>query len=245
MNINEIITEAEYTRERSAKELFEYVTQKDKELREWSPPERSRKIRYQELGKGLPNKFTHELTPLAYYAKAYYGHNPIARFKPCCGSEQYDGIIIDNDENVLVEFTDAIDGKKWGLQKEFLINLQPAPWEYNILGVKDNKTKRTRTVSDIIITEDSPPHSVIINKIKTSVQAAISEKCKKSLKGTLPYGRNTTILIGTFDDTVIRPSIHKNDWDDFVAFKQVEIDSMKHNFSKIILFGWLDKKFIE
>ena len=249
MNINDILTEVEYTKERSAKELFEWMSLKNKELSEWSwehsETESLRKIKHRELSKRLPDRFVHELMPFAYYAKSYYGDKREVRFKPCCGSEQYDGIIIDNGEEIFVEITNAIDGKIWGLQKELLIKNGRSPWEHEILGVKGNKTKRTRSVNDIIISEDSPPHSVIIDKIKETVKKAILEKCKKSLKQTLPYGQNKTVLIGTFDDTVIRPDTHKNDWEDFLSFKRTELDSMKHNFKKIILFGWLDKKFTD
>ncbi|MCH7556857.1 MAG: hypothetical protein IIB56_05300 [Planctomycetes bacterium] len=56
----------------------------------------------------------------------------------------------------------------------------------------------------------------------------------------LRYGKDKTILIVTFDDT----GFSENDRNDFVNFKQAEIDSMEHNFIKIILFGWHSKKFI-
>ncbi len=101
MNINDILTENEYKKERPAKELFEFVKQKGKELSEWNPEHSDaktrRKMRYKEHGKGLPYKLEHELKPFAYYANAYYGNKPEVRFKPCCGSEQYDGIIVDNN----------------------------------------------------------------------------------------------------------------------------------------------------
>ncbi|MBN1391933.1 MAG: hypothetical protein JW947_03920 [Sedimentisphaerales bacterium] len=243
MNISDILTENEYTKERSAEELTEYVNHKEKELWDWSQKhsatESLRKIKHKELGKRLPEKFAHELTPFAYYAKTYYGNKPEVRFKPYCGSEQYDGIIITGGKKISVEFTDAIDGKIWGLQKELLVKNGHSPWEHQVLGVKNKKTKRNRSLSDIIISGDPPPHLIIVDKIKETVITAIFEKCKKSLKPNLPYGQNSTILIVTFDDTVI------NDWDGFVAFKKTKLDSMKHNFSKIILFGWVSKKFID
>lgn len=193
----------------------------------------------------MPDKFAHELTPFAYYANAYYGNKPEVKFKPCCGSEQYEGIIIDNRNEVFVEITNAIDGKTWGLQKELLVADGHSPWEHAILGVEGSRTKRTRSVRDIKISEDALPHSVIIDKIKKLVEKTVLEKCEKSLEQNLPYGQNKTILIVTFDDTIVRPSIRKNYWDDFIDFKRAEVDSMKHNFKKIILFGWLDKKFID
>jgi hypothetical protein len=243
MNINEIITEAEYTKERSAKELFEWMTLKYEEMSKWSAD--NPKLKYTVLNKGLPKKFIFELIPFAYYANNYYSGNSKVMFKPCSGSEQYDGIIIDNANKAFVEITYAVDGKISGLQDELLMKTGHSPWEHNILGVKDNKTKRKRSVNDIIISEDSPPHTVIIDKIKTTVKTAISEKCKKSLEQTLPYQQNKTILIGTFNNTVVRPSINKKDWNYFVTFKQTEIDSMEHNFIKIILFGWIDRSFID
>jgi hypothetical protein len=249
MNINDIFTEIEYTKERSAEELFKWVNLKEEELREWgwehSGTKALRQIKHMALSKRLPNKFAHELTPFAYYANAYYGNKPEVRFKPCCGSEQYEGIVIDNRNKVFVEITNAIDGKAWGLQKELLVADGHSPWEHAILGVEGNRTKRTRSVSDIKISEDALPHSVIIDKIKKLVEKRVLEKCKKSLEQNLPYGQNKTILIVTFDDTIVRPSIRRNCWDDFIDFKRTEVDSMKHNFKKIILFGWLDKKFID
>jgi len=245
MNINEILTKIEYTKERSVEELFEFVKQKDKELNGWNPEHSDaktrRKIRYRELDKGLPRKFRHELTPLAYYANTYYGNKPEVRFKPCCGSEEYDGIIFDHNKQIFVEITNAIAGRKWGLQKELLIENRCTPWAHNINGVKGNKIKRKRSASDIIISNDSPSHKDTICKAKELVKKAANKKCKKSMDPKQPYGENKTILIVAFDDTVF---VIESDWNDFANFKQAEIDSMEHNFIKIILFGWISKKFI-
>jgi hypothetical protein len=245
---SDIITEIEYTKERSAKELFEFFSQKEEERCAWSwehsETKAIREIKYRELDKGLPKKFAHEFTPFAYYANTYYSNKPEVRFKPCCGSELYDGIIIDNGNEIFVEITNAIDGKIWGLQKELLTENGHSPWEHSIHGVKGNKTKRNRSPSDIIISNEAIRHSDVIRKSKISVKNVVLKKCIKSLGQTLPYGREKTILIVTFDDTAVRPSRSKKDWDDFVDFKRTEIDSMEHNFRKIILFGWLDKKFI-
>ena len=242
MSINDILTEDEYTKERSAKELFEFVKQKRKELEAWNPEHSDaktrREMRHREHGKGLPYKFEHELAPFAYYANDYYYNKPKVRFKPCCGSEQYEGIIVDNNKEIFVEITDAIEGWKWGLQKELLIENGLAPWEHDIQGVKENKTKRKRTTSDIIISEDSDAD--VICKANELVKKAANIKCKKSMGQKLPYGKDKTILIVTFDDT----GFSEKDKNDFVNFKQAEIDSMEHNFIKIILFGWLDKRFI-
>jgi len=245
MNINDILTKIEYTKERSAKGLFEFVKQKDKELSGWnlehSDTKTRRKIRYRELDKGLPRKLRHELTPFAYYAKTYYINTPSARFKPCCGSEEYDGIIFDSNKKIFVEITNAIAGRKWGLQKELLIENGCSPWAHNIRGVQGNKTKRKRSASDIIISNDSPSHKDTICKAKELVKKTANKKCKKSMGPKQPYGENKTILIITFDDTVF---FIESDWNDFVNFKQAEIDSIKHNFIKIILFGRISKKFI-
>ena len=248
MNINVILTEIEYTKGRSAKDLFEWVNLKEEELRAWSwehsGTKALREIKHRELSKGLPDKFAHELTPFAYYANTYYGNKPEVRFIPFCGSEQYDGTIIDNGNEVFVEITNAIDGKTWGLQKELLTENGHSPWEHRILGVKGNKTKRNRSVSDIITSDKWVLHSDVIFKIKKLVTKVVLTKCNISLEQKLPYGQNKTILIVTFDDTVVRPSNSKKDWDDFIDFKRTEVDSMEHNFRRIFLFGWLDKKFI-
>lgn len=245
MNINDILTKIEYTKERSAEELFEFVKQKGKELKAWNPEHSDaktrREMRYREHNKGLPYKFEHELRTFAYYAKTYYGNKPEVRFKPCCGSEEYDGIIFDNNKKIFVEITNAIAGRKWGLQKELLIENGCSPWAHNIRGVQGNKTKRKRSASDIMISNDSPSHKETICKAKKLVKKAANKKCKKSMGPKQPYGENKTILITTFDDTVF---FIESDWNDFVNFKQAEIDSIKHNFIKIILFGWISKKFI-
>ena len=132
----------------------------------------------------------------------------------------------------------------WGLQKELLLENGHSPWAYGINGVKDNKTKRNRSVNDIIINNEAISHSDLIYKIKKLVKNKVLTKCTKSMEQNLPYGQNRTILIVTFDDTVVRPSISKKDWDNFLDFKQSEVDSIAHNFRKLILFGWLDKQFI-
>lgn len=238
MNIKHVFTEIEYTKERSAKELFEFVKQKNKELRAWRG--HSRAETYRELDKGLPYKFTHELTPLAYFAKNYCSNAPNARFQPCCGSEQYDGIIVDNNKKIFVEITDAIVGWKWGLQKELLIENGWSPWEHDIHGVQGNKTKRNRSASDIITSNEPVNQTDLICATKELVKKQANNKCKMSMEQKLQYGKDKTILIVTFDDI----GFSENDRNDFVNFKQAEIDSMKHNFINIILFGWTSKKFI-
>lgn len=165
---------------------------------------------------------------------------PSAKFKPCCYSEQYDGIIVDNNKEIFVEITDAIEGWKWRLQKELLAENGCSPWEHNIHGVEGNKTKRNRSVSDIITSNDVINHTDVIYTTKELVKEKANNKCKKSMKSTLPYGQNKTILIVTFEDI----GFSKKNCDDFVKFKHSEIDSMEHNFIKIILFGWDSKRFI-
>jgi hypothetical protein len=244
MSINNILTEIEYTKERSAKNLFEFVTKKEEELWTWS--QEHPKVKHRELSKGLPDKFAHELTPFAYYAKTYYSNNPAARFKPCCGSEQYDGIIIDSGNKTSVEFSNAIFGNEWAVIKEVLTEKGISPWEYDILGVdKKNRAEKKKLAIDIVTGKEVAEQVDYIRNLKELVKKTAEDKCKKSLDTLLPYGRNKTILIVTFDDTIVRPSIHKSQWDDFINFKRTEIDSMEHNFSKIILFGWLDKKFVD
>jgi len=253
MNINNILTKNEYTKERSAKELFKYATQKDKDLSAWSS-EQPRKIRYKELGKGLPYKFAHELTPFAYYAKTYYSDNPAVRFKPCCGSERYDGIIIDSGDEIFVEITEAIFGNEWAIIKEVLAEGRPALGAYNILGVnKKNRAEKKRAVMDIFAGDETEENrwkgannpSDCINKLKELVKKSVEDKCTKSFDTSLPYGQNKTVLIVVFDNTFVRAGFIKRDWDDFVNFKRNEIDSMKHNFRDIVLFGRSDKTFID
>ena len=246
MNIEDILKKAEYTEERSAKELFQWFILREEELRAWcaehSETKELRKTKYENPNR-LFDRFTSELIPFAYYAKTYYGDVPNAMFKACCGSERYDGVIVDDDDNIFVEITNAIDGQIWALQKELLTENGASPWEYNIHGVEGNKTKRRRSASDIKISNEAIPHSVPICKTKDLVKKAASEKCVKSMKPKLPYGQDDTVLIVAFDDTVVKASAGGNDWDDFVDFKRTEIDSLEHNFKKIVLFGWVNKKF--
>lgn len=244
MDIKNIITELEYTKKRTAQELFDWVSQKNMELSNWSPENpdkiKRRETRYSELDKILPDKFRHELLPFAYYAKAYYGDNPNAKFQPCCKSEHYEGIIIENNNEIFVEITNAIVGWKWGLQKELLIAKGKSPDEHNIHGVLGNKTKRNRSVNDIITSNEAISTSSAISELKKLVKKTTLEKCNKSISPKLYYGRNKTILITTFDDTIIKGK----DWNDFNDFKKKEIDSMKHNFKQIFLFGWVSYEFI-
>ncbi len=196
-------------------------------------------MKRRELDKGLPYKFRYELTPFAYYANTYYGNKPEVRFKPCCSSEQYDGIIVNNNKKIFVEITDDIDGRNWGLSKEHLVEKGWSPVEDEILCVKGNKTKRKRTADDIITSEDLV-NLKDIRKTKELIKKRANKKYKKSMEQKLPYGKEKTILIVTFEDNYFS----ENDRNHFVNFKQAEIDSMKHNFIKIILFGWQSKKFI-
>lgn len=228
MNINDILTKIEYTKERSAEELFEFVKQKEKELRVWSGEHSGtktlRKMKRRELSKGLPDKFVTELTPFAYYANTYYGNKPEVRFKPCCGSEPYDGIIFDNNKEIFIEITDNIEGDKWGCQKKLLGENGCSPGDGEI----------SITSEYLVNLTDA------IRKTIELVKKRANKKCKKSMEQKLPYGQDKTILIVTFEDY----DFSENDRNYFVNFKQAEIDSMKHNFINIILFGWTSKKFV-
>jgi len=251
MNINNILTKTEYTKERSAKELFEFVKLKEEELWAWSWEHSGTKAlsetTHRELTKGLPDKFAHELTPFAYYANTYYGNKREVRFKPCCGGEPYDGIIIDDNNEVFVEITQSIFGEEWAVVKEVLAEKGRSPWEYDILGVnKKNRGEKKKLAVDIVTGRQVAKQVDCVSKLKELVKKTADKKCKTSLDPSLRYGQNKTILIVTFVEIgSVRPSISKKDWDDFVDFKRTEVDCMKHNFRKIILFGCLDKKFID
>ena len=243
MNIDDILTEIEYTKERSTKELIKWFTLKCEELSEWCQEHSETKALrgIKNRSHRLYDKFAHELTPFAYYVKTQYSNKPRARFKPCCGSEPYDGRIIDNGDEIFVEITNTIDGEKWSLQKELLEEYGHSPGEHGIYGVKNNKTKKKRGVSDIETSNECVLCSDVVFKRKILIKKRVSKKCFKSREQKLPYGQNKTILIVTFDETGFR----KKDLDDLVDFKRTELESMKHKFRKIILFGWLDKKFID
>jgi len=244
MEIEKILTVSEYIKERSAQELFDWMIQKNIELSNWSwehcNTKELRQIKQRELAKELPNKFIFELIPFAHYAKNYYGDYPNARFIPCCKSESYDGIIIDNSIKTFVEITSAIDGKKRALQLELLLENGLSPSEHNIHGVLGNKTKRNRSVNDIITSNECISTSWAIGKLKELVKKTTLEKCNKSMPPKLVYEQNKTILITTFDDM----GIHGEKWDDFEDFKKKEIDSIKHNFKQILLFGRVYYEFI-
>jgi hypothetical protein len=178
MNISDVLTKNEYMKERSAKELFEYVTQKEEELWTWS--QKHLQIKNRELSKGLPYKFAQELTPFAYYAKTYYSDSPAVRFKPCCGSEQYDGIIIDNGNKTFVEFTNAIFGKEWAVIKEVLDEEGSAPWEYSILGVnKKNRAEKKKLAIDIVAGKEVAEQVDCFSNLKELVKKTVEDKCKK------------------------------------------------------------------
>lgn len=245
MSINDILPEIEYTKERSAEELFEWMTLKDEELRAWSWEHP--KIKHRELSKELPKKFLHELMPFAYYANTYYGNNPEARFKPCCDTaKKYEGIVVDSGNEIFVEITEAKFGEEWAVIKEVLTEKGIAPCEYDILGVsKKNRAEKKKEAVAIIAGGEERKQVDRICELKKLVKKTAEDKCTKSLDASLPYGQNKTILIITFDDIEISPSTIKDNWGDFVDFKHSEIDFMKHIFRKIILFGWCDKKFIE
>jgi hypothetical protein len=246
MNINDIITEAEYTKERSAKELFEWMSQKDKDLLVWC--QKRPIIERRELEKELPEKFYHELMPFAYYANNYYGDKPEARFTPCCDTAKpYEGIVVDSGNEIFVEITGAIFGNERAVIKEVLNEKGIAPWEYDILGVnKKNRAEKKKEAIGIVAGGGERKQVDCICELKKLVKKAAEDKCKKSLELSLPYGQKKTILIVTFVEVGgSRPSKSKKDWDDFVNFKHSEIDFIKHNFSKIILFGWLDRTFID
>ena len=244
MNINEIFTEVEYTKKRTARELFDFFEKKNKELSTWNPNhpdiKKRREIRYRELDKGLPKKFRLELIPFAYYANTYYNDKPEVLFIPCCRSQQYDGIIIDNDMEIYVEIANASLNYKWGLQKELLIENGQTPWMHNILGVEENKTKMKRKTSDIIITNELFGSPELIRTAKELVKTTAKNKCEKSIRPTLPYGKNKTVLLISFDDT----GFNETDRNVFINFKRLEIDKMSHSFIKIMLFGWISKTFM-
>ncbi len=248
MDMSKILTEEEYTRERSPKELFEWVKQKEKEVEPWchkhSKNENLRAIKYRK--NGLLDLFSNECRILAYYAIKKYDNRADVKVKPLCDFEPKDGIIIDNGNEIFVEITHAINEEKKPLQKRLLISNGHSPWEYNILGDKGNGRKQSRSPDDIITDNRPIKSNEIIENVKGLIRKAANKKCEKSMKPKLPYGQKKTVLIVAFDDTGIGPHFdeHKR-WDAIVDFKKNEIDRMPHNFRKIQLFAKLNEKFIE
>ncbi len=215
-NFDQIVTVSEYTKERSVKEFFDWYMQTSDALWNWYDPQDKEK--YEGVHSKLGMVFRKEGIILAHYGKKYYGDMSSATIQPSFDGEPYDGIVRKEGEEVRVEITDSIDGPQWDEDREEL--------------------KRCGySVHDLVATE------VVALKVQARIREVMCKKCGKSKDGW--YGENKTVLIITFDDTHLGWKETRQKYrDELVEFKRSKIDTIKHPFREILLFGWCEKQFI-
>ena len=90
---------------RTVSELDEWIKAKQAEFE--STQEGIMYLRFRE---GLSKQFAEEIIPLARYAKYRFGFESKALIKPVIGNQQFDGIIIDGNNEFKVETTLAFNG---------------------------------------------------------------------------------------------------------------------------------------
>lgn len=245
-SLTEILDAKNYEKPRFADELYEWAQKKNCEISQWShqysSSKKDRIYKHTELSKGLVQKFTEEMLPLSYFAKKFYNGNKEILFQASAENKPYDAIFINKDGKVIkkIEITTASKNEKWGLQKELLIENGRAPWEWNIIGVKNNKTRSQRSADDIITTNNFSNKNERFKKTKELLKEATKKKAEKSLGEDKPYGDKKTVLIVTFDDTGF-----ENKRQEILDYKHSNLDELKHSFEKIILFGQISNEFYE
>lgn len=228
--LNEILSKEEYRRKRTAQQLNKWVEVMDSLLRGIG-----KRKRFEILERGIGKKFIKEVHPLKLFAQHYYKERDDVLFKPELKNLPFDAIILQGEEELYkVEITEAIDGRKWGLQKELLLEQGWAP----VTGKIDagNTRKHKRKKGDIKATSAAKESYDIFKETLMLIDRALKKKARKKYS-------NNTLLILVFDDQIgFNPDKNQEELKKFV---QEKIHSFEFNFHKIFLVGWSGKLFYE
>lgn len=229
----------DYEQRRTLQQLSEWVETVDSRLRETEKAERF-KILENRPGK----KFIKEMHPLNLFAQSYFQGRDDISLEAKLGDQSFDAQVFKGENELCkIQITEAIDGQRWALQKELLLEIGWAPGTGEI---ECQTRKHNRKRGDIRATLECVDDAQFVRKELSLIEDALEKKFNKSNKDSGLYGRGTWLLVVFDDTTVLHPDqLRPNDKNNLLDLVGRKIDLLKPAFEKVFLVGWSGRSLYE
>tara|TARA_R100001594_G_C3986850_1_gene251454 strand:+ start:199 stop:903 length:705 start_codon:yes stop_codon:yes gene_type:complete len=226
VQLTDILTIEDIEIERSAIDLISWWEGKNNQI---SDDDDLKKIA--RLKQGLAKEFYEEIYPLSLLAAKKFANNASARFLPVIGNQRFDAIIRDISAEILIEFTNAVDGYNDSLRMEYMNEHGhvPATGPVKVAGTK--KTGRQLDISLMAVCRDDH-----VSKTIDLIGKAAQNKLDK------PYEPNTWIVV-VFDDYI--GFSHEDSRERVRQYVANNIVPLKWETEKLIVLGSSGKTFFE
>lgn len=234
-----ILSKEQYEQRRTPQQLSEYVEIVHSQLREME-----KATRYRVCGKGIGKKFIKEMHPLNLFAQLYYHARDDISFEARLGDQSFDAQVFKGEKELCkIEITEAIDGLRWALQKELLLENGWAPGTGTI---ECPTRKHNRKRGDIKPTLECVETAQHVQQELSLIEEALDTKFEKSNRASGSYGRGTWLLVAFDDTTIFRPDQLKPcDKEALLDLVRRKIGSFKAGFDKVFLVGWSGRSIYE
>jgi hypothetical protein len=236
--LDAILSKEQYERRRTRQQLSEYVESVHSRLRETG------KAKYGICGNGIGKKFIKEMHPLNLFAQSYFRDTDDVSFVVKFGDESFDGQIFKGEQELCkIQITEAIDGPRWGLQKELLLENGWAPGTGKI---RCSSRKHNRKKGDIKATSEWVDKAQTVKEELSLIKKALDKKFSKSDKASGLYGRGTWLLVVFDDTTVLHPDeLRPDDRNSLLDLVRQKASSVEPSFDKVFLIGWSGESLYE
>jgi hypothetical protein len=231
--LDEILTEEQYERRHTSRQLSEWVEAVHSRLRA-----ADRDTCHRLLDKGIGKKFVKEMHPLNLFARSYYHGRDDISFEARLGGQSFDVQVFQGEaESHRIEITEAIDGRKWALQKELLLE---KGWAPDTGPIECETKKHNRRKGDIKATQECVGHTQFVEEKLRLIEEALDNKLEKSNRAAGLYGPGTWLLVA-FDDM----GLNRDDENKLRDIMRKKIHALNPRFDKVLLVGWSGRSLYE
>jgi hypothetical protein len=235
--LDEILSKEQYERRRTPQQLNEWVEAAHSRLRE-----RERDACHRLLDKGIGKNFITEMHPLNLFVQSYYPGRDDISFVAKLGGQSFDAQVFQGEAELhRIEITEAIDGRKWALQKELLLQ---NGWAPDTGPIECQTRKHNRKKGDIKVTQEYVQHAQFVEEKLRPIEKALDNKFRKS-KGAV-YGPGTWLLVAFDDTNVLCPDqLSQDDKNKVRDVVRKKIHALNPRFDKVFLVGWSGRSLYE
>lgn len=172
--LHEVLSEKDYERKHTTQQLNEWVQKVDSLLRGTEKRER-----FAILESGIGKKFIKEVYPLNIFAQYYYKGRDDIFFQPKIDDQNFDAQIFEGEKELhKIEITEAIDGERWALQKELLLEQGWAPVTGKIIC---ESRKHNRKKGDIKAISEAKKSYELFKVTLALIDGALKKKSGKNI----------------------------------------------------------------
>jgi 3-dehydroquinate dehydratase/shikimate dehydrogenase len=234
-----ILLKEDFEQRRTLQELNEWVEGVHSRLRAMGKIER-----YRLLESGIGKKFIDEMHPLNLFAQSYFRGRADISLEGKLGGQSFDAQVFEGGRELCrIEITEAIDGRKWALQKELLLE---DGWAPDTGPIECATKKHNRKKGDIKATLEAVSEAQIVQEGLGLIEEALNNKFKKSNRPNGSYGCGAWLLVAFNDTTVFHPDqLGSDDKNKLCDAVQRKIHSLCPRFDKVFLVGWSGRSLYE